>query len=34
VPDDYALSVNTTVWVRFVDRSRSNSARITIADRP
>lgn len=34
VVDDYALSLNMTVWVRFADGSRSNSAQVTIAARP
>jgi hypothetical protein len=33
VVDDYALSLNMTVWVRFADGSRSNSAQVTIAAR-
>jgi hypothetical protein len=34
VVDDFALSLSMTVWVRFADGSRSNSAQVTIAARP
>jgi hypothetical protein len=34
VVDDFTLNVNTVMWVRFADGSRTNSIRYSIAARP